>query len=96
MIQDLEKRRKYNYKFSWEKALDFRFESGITLQYAHARLCSIERTFDSQDWTIEGRRAAELLVQDQDAVKLLQVFLLRSLRNIWQSLNLFLLLLHLP
>lgn len=73
MIQDLEKYRRYNYKFSWEKALDFRRESGVTLQYAHARLCSIERTFDCHDWMIEGRKAAELLVRDPDAFKLLQI-----------------------
>ena len=73
MVQDLEKRRRNNYAFSWEKALNFRFESGITLQYAHARLCSIERNFGSADWMMEGKDAAPWLVQDQDALKLLQV-----------------------
>ena len=73
IVQDLEKRRKQNYTFSWTKALNFSFESGITLQYAHARLCSIERNFDSAEWIIDGKDAAKLLVDEPDAFKLMQV-----------------------
>lgn len=72
IVQDLEKRRKQNYTFSWTKALNFSFESGITLQYAHARLCSIERNFDSAEWIIDGKDAAKLLVDEPDAFKLMQ------------------------
>ncbi|CAC5403706.1 RARS [Mytilus coruscus] len=41
IIQDLKERRLNTYKFSWDKVLSFKGDSGIVLQYAHARLCSL-------------------------------------------------------
>ncbi|KAL5022852.1 hypothetical protein ScPMuIL_002007 [Solemya velum] len=43
IVQDLRERRQKNYKFSWDKVLSFKSDSGVSLQYAHARLCSVER-----------------------------------------------------
>lgn len=39
IIQDLRERRQNTYQFSWEKVLSFKGQSGVVLQYAHARLC---------------------------------------------------------
>ncbi|XP_063441077.1 probable arginine--tRNA ligase, mitochondrial [Mytilus trossulus] len=41
IIQDLKEKRLNTYKFSWDKVLSFKGDSGIVLQYAHARLCSL-------------------------------------------------------
>lgn len=46
IIQDLKQRRLTNYKFDWEKMLKFNGDTGIFLQYTHARLCSLERNAD--------------------------------------------------
>ncbi|KAK2193859.1 hypothetical protein NP493_5g16017 [Ridgeia piscesae] len=43
IIQDLKQRRLTNYKFNWEKMLQFNGHTGIFLQYTYARLCSLER-----------------------------------------------------
>lgn len=42
-IQDNAARRIKNYEFDWERMFSFEGDSGPYLQYAHARLCSIER-----------------------------------------------------
>lgn len=41
IIQDLKQRRLTNYKFDWEKMLKFTGDTGIFLQYTHARLCRL-------------------------------------------------------
>lgn len=41
VVQDLKGKRRGNYEFSWDRMLSFNAESGIFLQYAHARLCSL-------------------------------------------------------
>lgn len=46
IINDLKNKRQNNYKFNWEKALDMKGSSAMTLQYNHARLFSIERNCD--------------------------------------------------
>lgn len=38
LVQDLKERRNRDYKFNWEKCLNFKADSGVFLQYAHARL----------------------------------------------------------
>lgn len=40
-VQDLKARRQNNYIFSWDRMLSFSADSGIFVQYAHARLCSL-------------------------------------------------------
>ncbi|KAJ2383260.1 arginyl-tRNA synthetase, partial [Coemansia sp. RSA 2611] len=42
-IQDMSARRIKNYDFDWSRVLDFEGDTGPYLQYAHARLCSLER-----------------------------------------------------
>jgi arginyl-tRNA synthetase len=43
MIQDMAARRIKDYAFDWARMLSFEGDTGPYLQYAHARLCSIER-----------------------------------------------------
>lgn len=42
MIQDMQSKRKNNYKFKWERMLTFEGDTGPYLEYAHSRLKSIE------------------------------------------------------
>ncbi|CAG0893753.1 unnamed protein product [Darwinula stevensoni] len=42
IINDFKQRRTKDYDFSWDRALQSTGESGIALQYAHSRLCSLE------------------------------------------------------
>jgi arginyl-tRNA synthetase len=44
MIQDMSARRSKDYEFDWSRMLSFEGDTGPYLQYAHARLCSMERT----------------------------------------------------
>ncbi|RHZ77586.1 hypothetical protein Glove_174g131 [Diversispora epigaea] len=43
MIQDMSAKRIRNYSFDWTRMFSFEGDTGPYLQYAHARLCSIER-----------------------------------------------------
>ncbi|ORY48148.1 arginyl-tRNA synthetase [Rhizoclosmatium globosum] len=43
MIQDMGSRRNKDYEFNWDRMLAFEGDTGPYLQYAHTRLCSIER-----------------------------------------------------
>lgn len=43
IIQDLSARRIKDYDFKWSRMLDSEGDTGPYLQYAHSRLCSIER-----------------------------------------------------
>ncbi|EFA78048.1 arginyl-tRNA synthetase [Heterostelium album PN500] len=43
IIQDFSAKRNKDYDFNWERMLSFEGDTGPYLQYAHARLCSIER-----------------------------------------------------
>lgn len=38
IVQDLKEYRNNNYKFSWERMLNFNGDTGLFLQYTHARL----------------------------------------------------------
>ncbi|KCV73080.1 hypothetical protein H696_00625 [Fonticula alba] len=44
VVADLTSRRIKNYNFCWAKATDPKGDTGMLLQYTHARLCGIERT----------------------------------------------------
>ncbi|KAJ3093598.1 hypothetical protein HK100_006533 [Physocladia obscura] len=46
MIQDMGARRNKDYEFNWDRMLAFEGDTGPYLQYAHTRLCSIERKAD--------------------------------------------------
>ncbi|KAI9275844.1 arginyl-tRNA synthetase [Phascolomyces articulosus] len=43
LIQDMKAKRGKNYTFSWDRMTDARGDTGVFLQYAHARMCGIER-----------------------------------------------------
>lgn len=43
MVQDMAARRIKNYEFKWDRMFSFEGDTGPYLQYAHARLCSVER-----------------------------------------------------
>ncbi|RKO96380.1 anticodon-binding domain of a subclass of class I aminoacyl-tRNA synthetase, partial [Caulochytrium protostelioides] len=43
VVQDMSARRHLDYEFDWGRMLSFEGDTGPYLQYAHARLCSIER-----------------------------------------------------
>ncbi|KAJ3129356.1 hypothetical protein HK101_005240, partial [Irineochytrium annulatum] len=43
MIEDMGSRRVKDYELDWDRMLAFEGDTGPYLQYAHARLCSIER-----------------------------------------------------
>ncbi|KAF9995380.1 hypothetical protein BGZ65_008969 [Modicella reniformis] len=48
MVQDASARRIKNYDFDWNRMFSFEGDTGPYLQYAHARLCSIERKTEMQ------------------------------------------------
>ena len=39
LVNDMRRKRTANYAFDWEQVLRQKGETGIALQYAHARLC---------------------------------------------------------
>ncbi|KAI9358385.1 arginyl-tRNA synthetase [Pilaira anomala] len=43
LIQDMKSKRGKDYEFSWERMTDARGDTGVFLQYAHAKVCGIER-----------------------------------------------------
>ncbi|KAG8987530.1 hypothetical protein FRB93_004486 [Tulasnella sp. JGI-2019a] len=43
-VQDLQAKRIMSYSFDWKRMTSFEGDTGPYLQYAHVRLCSIERT----------------------------------------------------
>ncbi|KAI8331816.1 arginyl-tRNA synthetase [Choanephora cucurbitarum] len=48
LIQDMKSKRCKDYEFSWDRMTDARGDTGVFLQYAHARSCSIERNANVQ------------------------------------------------
>jgi arginyl-tRNA synthetase len=44
-IQDMSGKREKGYTFDWQRVTSFEGDTGPYLQYAHARLCSIERKY---------------------------------------------------
>ncbi|CAO3625629.1 unnamed protein product [Mucor hiemalis] len=43
LIQDMKSKRGKDYEFSWDRMTDSKGDTGVFLQYAHARACGIER-----------------------------------------------------
>ncbi|XP_074644766.1 putative arginine--tRNA ligase, mitochondrial isoform X2 [Tubulanus polymorphus] len=43
IVQDLKQRKNRDYDFDWDRMLDNRGDTGVSLQYNHARLYSIEK-----------------------------------------------------
>ncbi|GAO48817.1 arginyl-tRNA synthetase [Saitoella complicata NRRL Y-17804] len=72
MVQDMAAKRINNYAFEWSRMLTFEGDTGPYLQYAHARLCSVERKsgYKSED-TMNSNY--DLLVEQQasDLIRIL-------------------------
>ncbi|CDH48954.1 arginyl-trna synthetase [Lichtheimia corymbifera JMRC:FSU:9682] len=47
LVQDMKSKRNKDYSFSWERMTDAKGDTGVFLQYAHARACGIERNADA-------------------------------------------------
>jgi arginyl-tRNA synthetase len=67
VFNDLKNARTNDVKFKFEEALRFDGETGPYLQYAHARLCSIERKAGASAGEVAGL-AARLVRDDEKAV----------------------------
>eukprot|EP00732_Lithocolla_globosa_P003574 Lithocolla_globosa_v1_NODE_2926_length_1821_cov_8.480747.p1 type:complete len:548 gc:universal NODE_2926_length_1821_cov_8.480747:1819-176(-) len=83
VIQDMSARRIKDYAFIWERMLSFEGDTGPYIQFAHARLCSIERkaletmkikvTTDINYSLLEGKEVTALIqkvAQFPDVIKL--------------------------
>ncbi|KAI1286950.1 putative arginine--tRNA ligase, mitochondrial [Halotydeus destructor] len=70
VINDFKSRRSRHYEFEWEKVLQLKGDSGISLQYAHARLYSLEK---NSGHTLDLSRPLKVdtLLANEDAVRLI-------------------------
>jgi len=69
VVQDLSARRVKDYDFDWERITSFEGDTGPYLQFAHSRLCSIERKSGIE---LTGNEDLDLLKEDH-AIQLVQV-----------------------
>ena len=75
MIQDMAARRIKDYAFDWARMLSFEGDTGPYLQYAHARMCSIERLNEFKV-TAESVDQVDLtLLTEQSAFNLMHLIL---------------------
>lgn len=68
LIQDMKSKRGKDYEFSWDRMTDAKGDTGVFLQYAHAKACGIERKSGVEispnvDFTILKEKEAMDLVQ---------------------------------
>ncbi len=77
VFNDLKNGRTNDVKFKFEEALRFDGETGPYLQFAHARLCSIERKFAEAHPQAPAAEPA-LLARDDEKAVLLAIAKLRS------------------
>lgn len=89
MIQDMQSKRINNYEFNWKRMLSFEGDTGPYLQYAHARLCSMERNsgftreeLENADFSLVTEPIAGMLAR---ALAAYPDTLLMSLRNLEPS-----------
>ena len=76
-FNDLKNSRTGDVKFKFEEALRFDGETGPYLQFAHARLCSIERKASEAHPTLPAADLA-LLTRDDEKTVLLAIARMRS------------------
>ncbi|KAI5962808.1 SYR1 [Candida theae] len=62
MIQDFQSKRILNYEFKWDRMTSFEGDTGPYLQYAHSRLCSMQRKNDITEKELESANF-DLLVE---------------------------------
>lgn len=68
MIQDMSAKRVNNYEFAWDRMTSFEGDTGPYMQYAHSRLCSIQRKNGVSDADV--LRADLSLLVEADALAL--------------------------
>jgi arginyl-tRNA synthetase len=91
MIQDMQSKRINNYSFDWSRMLSFEGDTGPYLQYAHSRLCSMERrAADQVDLTKLCEADFSLLTEPigEELVRILAQFpdvLLAAIRSLEPS-----------
>nr|XP_006819281.1 PREDICTED: probable arginine--tRNA ligase, mitochondrial-like [Saccoglossus kowalevskii] len=68
IIQDLKNNLNSDYKFDWDKVLQSHGDTGVYLQYSHARLCSIEKLCNISLDT----NCNTTLLQEKEATQLVQ------------------------
>ena len=72
LFNDLKNNRKGDVKFKFEDALNMQGDTGPYLQFAHARLCSIERKFADSE-AADGTPDWSLLTRDDEKNVLLHI-----------------------
>jgi len=70
VIQDLSARRVKDYDFNWDRMTSFEGDTGPYLQYAHARLCSIQRKALSAGLELDGATADYSLIKEKEGHQL--------------------------
>ncbi|XP_035687041.1 probable arginine--tRNA ligase, mitochondrial [Branchiostoma floridae] len=68
LAQDFRGKILSDYKFDWNRALQSKGDTGVFLQYTHARLCSLER----ESGMLVPDSCDPALLQEQQALQLLQ------------------------
>jgi len=63
IVQDMGARRHKDYNFVWERMTSFEGDTGPYLQFAHSRLCSIERKFGAEKLT--GEEKLDLITEER-------------------------------
>ncbi|BFZ53520.1 arginyl-tRNA synthetase [Savitreella phatthalungensis] len=75
MVQDMAAKRINNYDFSWDRMLSFEGDTGPYLQYAHSRLCSVQRKAGKDDaWVADADTSLLSEPAAVDIVKLLMLW----------------------
>ncbi|KAL7388170.1 hypothetical protein ABVT39_008510 [Epinephelus coioides] len=80
IVQDFKGPLQSDYTFDWDRMLQAQGETGVFLQYTHARLCSLMRSNES----IEGSISNPALLLEQTSISILQ-HLLRYDEVLYQS-----------
>ncbi|XP_066280161.1 probable arginine--tRNA ligase, mitochondrial [Branchiostoma lanceolatum] len=68
LAQDFRGKIQSDYKFDWNRALQSKGDTGVFLQYTHARLCSLER----ESGMLVPDSCDPALLQERQALQLLQ------------------------
>ncbi|XP_043925073.1 probable arginine--tRNA ligase, mitochondrial [Protopterus annectens] len=71
IVQDFKGSLLSDYQFDWDRVLQSQGDTGVFLQYTHARLCSLERMFGPGDQNYFSPQC----LQEPQAVSVLQHFL---------------------
>ena len=77
MVQDMSAKRINNYDFSWDRMLSFEGDTGPYMQYAHSRLCSVQRKSGIDEDEVRGEGAVDLsILVEPAALELVRLLML--------------------